>query len=394
MRPLTGRTAVIPAAAPAAPGKQEEAAADGFAAQGAEPLSVLVGEDNRDLLELLCLKLGRSFLVHAAANGIEALRVLESIAPPDAIVSDLMMDGMDGMELFDKLRENKRYNAIPFLFVTARNDEGERAASLEKGVIDFIYKPFSMDELQSKIEALLRYGEARRKINEREKASALGMALGGIAHEIFNPLSGISAPLSALKKIFFTADRPPGFEMKAEKHFRFIDENILRIENAVTVMKTLASDRQFDEVPLPIGEIVSRAAASAGLSEDGPVRLVTRVEKGTEILGDREGIYQVMRNLLANALDAIPAEGTITVVVENHDGNVVMTVSDTGRGIGKGELDLIFEPFYTTKEGKRGMGMGLFIVRQLCLKMSWNISVESMEGTGTVFTISQKRTLA
>jgi signal transduction histidine kinase len=101
-----------------------------------------------------------------------------------------------------------------------------------------------------------------------------------------------------------------------------------------------------------------------------------------------------MRNLLANALDAIPAEGTITVVVENHDGNVVMTVSDTGRGIGKGELDLIFEPFYTTKEGKRGMGMGLFIVRQLCLKMSWNISVESMEGTGTVFTISQKRTLA
>ena len=347
---------------------------------------ILVAEDNPDLRRLLYRRLSRRFTVVAVAGGEEALSALKDMPAPEAIVSDIMMDGMDGYELFSLLRAEEKLSSVPFLFISAKDSGDERSGIFEKGAVDFIRKPFSVAELESKLEALLRFGDIKRREYEKEKFYTLGRVLAGISHEIFNPLSGITAPLSALRKILASAALSPENDEKARKHFGYIEKNIDRIEHAVGIMKTLSSNRELIKQPLDIASITESAAAAAGITRRDDLRLTTRLNPEAVITGDPEAVYQIMRNLFSNALNALEAGGEITVETLRDSDASVLRVSDTGRGMEEEEKGRVFDAFYTTSQTGKGLGLGLFIVKELSLKMSWKIRVESSAGRGTEFT--------
>jgi DNA-binding NarL/FixJ family response regulator len=117
---------------------------------------ILIVEDNFELLAFLQESLSVNYNIYYALNGERAMQKLFTIPLPDIIISDIMMNKMDGYELYDKLMTNNNYKTIPFIFLTAKNSPDERIEYLEKGIVDYIVKPFSIHELEAKIKSILK----------------------------------------------------------------------------------------------------------------------------------------------------------------------------------------------------------------------------------------------
>ncbi len=121
---------------------------------------LLIVEDNIELSSYMSGKLSKEFNIKFALNGKEALQILKTDIP-DLIISDVMMDEMDGFELAKILSENTNYNHIPIIFLTARNSERDKLNGFTLGAVDYVEKPFSMDILHYKINSILSHREIR-----------------------------------------------------------------------------------------------------------------------------------------------------------------------------------------------------------------------------------------
>jgi signal transduction histidine kinase/DNA-binding NarL/FixJ family response regulator len=146
--------------------------------------SILFAEDNPDLRAFVSSVFGLGFRLRCAADGAEALRLLEEEIP-DCVVSDMMMPGMGGTELHAAMRADPRLKAVPFLFLTARADSAERLKSLKDGALDYIEKPFSPSELVAKVESLIAWNRAsaeklKARIKESVAAAIDGMDAAGL----------------------------------------------------------------------------------------------------------------------------------------------------------------------------------------------------------------------
>lgn len=118
--------------------------------------TVMIVEDNTTMVSYLLKKLGPKYNVTVAFNGTEALlKMREYPALPDLIISDVMMDKVDGFKLAKILTEDAEYKHIPFIFLSAKHTPQDRAQGLKLGAIDFIQKPFSSDELLLKVSSVL-----------------------------------------------------------------------------------------------------------------------------------------------------------------------------------------------------------------------------------------------
>jgi DNA-binding NarL/FixJ family response regulator/anti-sigma regulatory factor (Ser/Thr protein kinase) len=129
--------------------------------------NILLVDDNIEILNLLESSLEHLYNVFPFTNGKEALESLGKIPIPDLIISDIMMDVMDGHEFFKNISASKEYSHIPFIFLTAKNSLKEKIKSLRKGAVDYIYKPFLIEEIIAKIESIVmqkkKYDEQKFK---------------------------------------------------------------------------------------------------------------------------------------------------------------------------------------------------------------------------------------
>lgn len=147
----------------AAPQVQEQASnRPAPVSSGAKP-AILIVEDNVDMLNFLAEELAESYRIETADNGRSALKKVEQMAP-DMILSDVMMDEMDGYELFKAVAANERFRTIPFLFITAKSSQLEKIARLSEGALDYINKPFDMNELKARVDTILRYRAQQKNI--------------------------------------------------------------------------------------------------------------------------------------------------------------------------------------------------------------------------------------
>lgn len=121
-----------------------------------ERRTLLLVEDNMAMLHFLFTKLSGTYNVYCALNGADALKKIYGLPViPDLILSDVMMDKMDGFSFVKSISEQKNYNHIPIIFLTAKSTPKDRLRGLQLGAVDFVSKPFSFDELRQKIETIL-----------------------------------------------------------------------------------------------------------------------------------------------------------------------------------------------------------------------------------------------
>jgi two-component system alkaline phosphatase synthesis response regulator PhoP len=156
---------------------------------------ILLVEDESDLIKLLKYNLEKEgFKVHYATDGTVALAEVRR-DPPDLVILDLMLPGLDGLEVCRQLRRNDRFVRIPVLILSARSEEADRVVGLELGADDYVTKPFSMRELTARVRALLRRNEPAAP--QRSKVQRGDIVIDPTAHNV--TVAGRSVELSALE---------------------------------------------------------------------------------------------------------------------------------------------------------------------------------------------------
>ena len=218
-----------------------------------------------------------------------------------------------------------------------------------------------------------------------ETLAGLTTLAAGVAHEIKNPLGAISINLQLLRKTL--GPLPPETGPALEKYFGVLNEEIERL-NGIVVDFLLAVRPMAPELRREnLGRIVGELAELVGPElERCGIRLISETDPGLpDALLDRRQIKQMLLNLAENAKAAMPEGGTLTVAAAYADGDIVLTVSDSGTGIPPENLGKIFQPYFSTRE--TGTGLGLTIAYKIIREHRGEISVDSGEGRGTGFRI-------
>lgn len=220
--------------------------------------------------------------------------------------------------------------------------------------------------------------DLQEQLLRAEKLATVGILAAGIAHEVGTPLGVIRgrAELVARK---LGADHP------YQPSLGIIVEQIDRIARTIRALLDFASHHPAVGGEVFLQSTVDRVCELVRYESDKRrVSLVVSVDEGVPaVRGDPDQLQQVVLNLVMNALDATPAGGRITLVVDVVDEDVCLQVRDTGHGIPAQDLHRIFDPFFTTKKRGQGTGLGLTIVNQIARDHGGVVRIESTVGRGT-----------
>jgi signal transduction histidine kinase len=391
---------------------------------------VLVADDNADMREYLERLLAPHWDVELAPNGRAALeRALES--PPDLVLSDVMMPELDGASLLAALRADPRTRLLPVILVSARAGEDARLEGLETGADDYLVKPFGARELVTRVRTLLEVAKVRRaaadaarelaetrallvaRLEEKNaalesafhdlkqtqaqlvqsaKMASLGELVAGIAHEINNPLAfslghvgTVERSLAAIQPALGSeqSDAAGSYERAADR-LREMRIGLTRIQELVNKLRTFSRLDEGERKRVSVRDSVEsvltilRHRVGAGVTiathHDGP----ERIDCYASLLN------QAVMNLVANALDAVGAEGSVAITTGTRDGWFELSVADTGHGVPSAVRDRVFEPFFTTKPVGEGTGLGLSITYSIAKKHGGDVALLPRDGGGTV----------
>lgn len=381
--------------------------------------TILVADDEEDLRGFLSSELARNYKVIEASDGVEAISFVRQFEP-DLVLLDYMMPDKNGMEVCREIRNDARLSHIPVIMLTARADEKIKLECLEAGASDFISKPFALGELSLRVKNQIGMIAFQRQLREKnvelakameqlkesevqmlrqEKLSALGRMSAGIIHEINNPLNYVQAAHHMLGV--------HGRELKGETAEFFEDalkdaqEGVKRTEQIISDLRSFTMTGPQPLGSVGLGDVIEAAQRFFGdqLKKLGEVEI--EVDSSLLVRGDRGQLVQVFSNLFQNSIDAIeeknsgdpPHQGKITIHAHttlgmNREKQIIVTFRDDGCGISPENRGKIFDPFFTSKDVGKGMGLGLSIVYQIIERHQIEVAVDSEEGQFTEFQLS------
>ena len=356
--------------------------------------SCLVVEDTPDVIRLVGMALRPHFKVLSAPDGLAGLELAKRELP-SLIITDLMMPGMDGLELTRKLREDPATRHIPIVMLTARGDVEDRVAGIDTGVNAYLAKPFSARELLSAARGLVKAQAATADILLTQRMDSLETIAGGLAHEINNPLNYVKNALARVRldtqALLEKKDMRPEELRKLEKRvsdlFQVADSGLKRIAGTVELMGSYGRAGYTREVrPYDLAQAAKEVVDLVLPATGRKVRVEAAFDGDCSVDCVPEEMNQLLTNLIQNAIEASPDEiGRVDVKGRVQDAMLELRVKDNGHGIKAEDKQRIFTPFFTTKGPGRGMGMGLTIVWRVATSLGGTLTVESEPGQGTEF---------
>ncbi|UCD36381.1 MAG: HAMP domain-containing histidine kinase [Nitrospiraceae bacterium] len=262
-------------------------------------------------------------------------------------------------------------------------DETHSLALSFNTMIDSLLK--SQESLK---ESLALLNEKQAQLVESEKRASMGFLVAGVAHELNNPLNNISLVAETMKE-----------EMKdlSFKELSSYVQDILRqSERAHAIVVNLldfararkSSEMRRLDVVAVVKDSIHLVANQLRMKN---IRLIEDIPQGAfYVMGNHSKLEQVLVSIINNAIQAMTSAGTLTIRVGTDTGaqNILISISDTGKGIPEADIKNIFEPFFTTKPPGEGTGLGLAVSLTLVREHNGSISVKSTAGEGTTFTVS------
>lgn len=351
-----------------------------------EKPTILVVDDVPDNLHLLSQIFKDQYRVKVAQDGEKALAICHSDTPPDLVLLDVMMPGMDGFEVAQHLREHPSSEHIPVIFVTAMVGDEARLKGMELGAVDFVTKPIAPDSLKLRVKNFMRYIELHRQLqadyDQMLDAERLKDDVEQIMrHDMKGPLSGIIGLAQGLADAAnLTEAQREELRVVEETAFQMLD--MINLSNELYKIETDRFVLRPQAIAIPkITRRVTELVRKAFSVKDLTIEVVTPLGVADEELvaiGDPMLCYSLFQNLLKNACEAAPEGTTVTVAihagsqmhisVENH-GVVPMAIRET-----------FFEKFATAgKQG--GTGLGTYSAKLLTEAQNGTIAMETSDQT-------------
>ena len=352
---------------------------------------ILVVDDepaNFDVIEILLFKEG--YDLHHRDNGADAIASLESINP-DLVLLDVMMPDMDGIEVCQRLKNDRHWQHILIIIVTALSDKEDLARCIDAGADDFISKPINSTELRARVRSMLRiksqYDHIQATIMLREEM------MQTIVHDLRNPLIGILLGCDSLKVL----DLPDRAKKRIVQIGQTIEQMRLLVDDILTIGRIEANKLILNHSKFDITEVAKLVIADFdAISNDKQIQILGEFPpEPAYISGDSPLIRRVLGNLVDNALKFSPHQSSIILRVEclpkNPDRQdlIKIEVIDWGIGISPEQKQIIFEKYEVGNivMGVSQIGLGLSFCKMMIEAHRGAISVTNNQPKGSIFTI-------
>ena len=250
-------------------------------------------------------------------------------------------------------------------------------ARLERLNTDLHQHRGELEERVAERTQALRASQAR--VIHQEKMAAFGLLAAGIAHEVGNPLAGVSALIQMIRR------RDPS-PYTSEK-LSLAESQLARIQRTIRDLIDFSRPASTTRGRVRAAEVVDEALGIAKYYQRTKERAITTDVPASlpPVRGVRDHLTQVILNLVLNAIDATGKGGRIQIQGDFEGDAVTIRVEDDGRGITLADQSRLFQPYFTTKP--QGTGLGLFVCRQLVEEMGGELTFESTPALGTTFRV-------
>jgi signal transduction histidine kinase len=364
---------------------------------------ILWADDNSDMRQYVARLLGQSYEVLAVPDGQAALEAARA-APPDLVLSDVMMPRLDGCGLLKALRADERTRRLPVILLSARAGEESALEGLDAGADDYLTKPFSAKELLARVRSNLSLAQLRKEwemklIQANQELAAAAEAkdrfLATMSHEIRTPLNAVIGMAGLLAESQLSEE-----QREFANIIRSSSDHLLTVINDILDYSRLESGKvSIEHIPYNVAGVIEEALDIVAVKA-GEKNLELAYELSSNVpntvLGDPHRVRQVLLNFLSNAVK-FTEHGEVVVTVSaaaagDDNTELSFTVRDTGVGLTPEQRDRLFKAFsqadnsISRKFG--GTGLGLAISRRLAERMGGRVGVESEAGKGARFSFS------
>jgi two-component system sensor histidine kinase/response regulator len=338
--------------------------------QEAPAPTLLLVDDTADNLHLLANVFKGQYRIKAAHNGEKALALCCTDTPPDLVLLDVMMPGMDGFEVARRMREHPSAENVPIIFVTALTDDSARLQGMELGAVDFITKPIDPVQLKLRVDNFMRYVELRRHLQaDYDNMLAIARLRDDVEamtrHDLKGPLAGA---IGIVQLLIDAGD----LDRRQGEQLRLAEQALLQVTDMVNLSTELYKIETGKYVlrpePLAISDMLRRVVETARATYAGKQLVIavdTDFDVGTDPpmgLGDAMLTYSLLNNLIKNACEAAP-ERTRVIATLYADSPLRIEIVNKGV-IPEAIRPRFFDKFVT--DGKAsGTGLGTYSARLL-----------------------------
>ncbi len=325
--------------------------------------------------------------VNNGAMGIQAAQ----LSSPDLILLDIQMPGIDGFDVCRQLKADERTQDIPIIFVSALNETSDKIEAFRAGGVDYIAKPFQLEEVRVRVDLQLELQRLRahdqQLIEEQTQLIAeLNAFSHTVAHDLKNPLAAISGFAELLAF--------PDFALSEEQERKIATEIMLgadRMNRIITALLLLAKARKTDVVPaepIQMGVVIAEVTARLDVMINRYDPEIVLPESWPVGMGYMPWVEEVWANYMSNGLKYGGQPSRIEFGADEAADNMVRYwIKDNGAGMTDEEQSTLFAPFARLESAQKveGYGLGLSIVRRVVKKMGGMAGVESTVGEGSLF---------
>lgn len=317
----------------------------------------MIVDDDPSSVEFLEELLEESFELKSAFSGEEALELIPGFKP-DIILLDIMMPGISGYEVCQKIRSNRPITHVKILLLSAKTELYERLQGYDVGADDYLTKPFNPQELLAKIKIFtrLKYIE---EINEF-KDNLLTLQ----NHETNTPLNKILGFAGLLQHSSnLSAEERKYIDYIIEGGNQLLD-NSRKISLLCELKKGLEPGKTKVNVEMMINRVLKNLEESAQKKNVG---FEVRCNSSDNIIVDEELVNQALSNIIVNAVRFSPENGIVTIQSEKNTVELVIRISDQGGGIKQKPIEDVFTEFSEDDmtHHSKGMGISLAIAKNI-----------------------------
>jgi signal transduction histidine kinase len=366
---------------------------------------ILVIDDEMGPRESLRMLLKPDYQVHTA-DCVEAGIKLLKEKQPDTIVMDIRMPGMSGIEGLRKIREIDPHLSVIMLTGFGALETAKEALRL--GANDYISKPFDAREMREVIGRNVERTRVQRtsetaaaeikelnnrllkELAQKERLASLGQASAEFVHDLGNPLTIVWGYVQLLAKKLEKSENGAAQNASSVRELNIIEQNVRMCRELLTMWQSYGSVEASPHKTISVSDIVREVVkAVEAMAAQGGVELKSDVcQDPCTLLGDAVQVKRAIQNVMINAIQAAAEKkGKVAIVCAQKDFYVDIRIDDNGGGITPVQMNKIFDPYFTTKQGKSGTGLGLYITKKVVEDHNGSIKVDSTPEVGTTFTI-------